>query len=154
MSQNLNEFSRLIEIKKLTSIPKEYVLTPTHDEQKDLAQRFHIHELSQVNSTLNISKIGSKVLIEGFAKGQFQLHEDSKNIDFQEDIKVLLFTDKSAKDFDPQRLEDDVHDSWDCDVLEDEALEIDIGEIIAQYISLSIIDGDFSSPDGKLIELF
>lgn len=75
--------------------------------------------------------------------------------DFREEIKVLLFTDKTAKDFTPERLEDDINDDWDCDLLENDILEIDIGEIVSQYVSLAMIGMDMGpQEEGRVIELF
>lgn len=155
MSVQKNEFSRLIEIKKLNAIAKEYELIPNDQELNDLAKRFDLLLLQDINSIVNISKKGSKVFIEGFVKGKLQMDAHTQIIDFQEEIKVLLFTDKTAKDFTPERLEYDVSDDWDCDLLEDDVLEVDVGEIVSQYISLAMIGMDVGpQEEGRVIEIF
>ncbi len=155
MSLPHNEFSRMVEIKKLNSVPKEYDLTPNDQELQNLAKRFLLLELMDVNSVLNVSKKGSRVFIEASVKGRLQTDKYSQILEFQEDVKVLLFTDKTAKDFDAEKLEDDVNSDWDCDLLEEDVLEIDIGEIVSQYISLAMIGMDAGvQEEGRVIELF
>jgi hypothetical protein len=146
-----NEFSRMVDIKKLNSSPKEYVLSPSQEELKSLAQRFEFLSLPCVESTLLVHKIGSKVFVAGFAKGEFQKDSFSAVENFYEDIKVLIFTDKTARDFDSSRLENNTTDPWYCDVIEEE--EIDIGEIVSQSISLSTMELKIGSQE-RVIELF
>jgi hypothetical protein len=155
MSAQKNEFSRMIDTRKLNTIPKEYNIIPTLQDLEKLAQRFHFHTLTGIESTLSLSKKGSRIFIEGFVKGACQLDAFSIETPLYEEIKVLLFTDKTARDFDPSRIEGDIYDSWDCDVLEDGSETLDIGEIIAQYISLSTVGADLNpGTQGRVIELF
>ena len=146
-----NEFSKIIDIKKLHSEPKEYLFNLSKEEMEKLSKRFGFILLEGVESSINLNKSGSRVFLEGRVQGEFQVDSFFPVKHFDEEIKVLIFTDKMAKDFDETRLEENINDPWDCELMEEET--IDVGEIIAQYISLATMDLSGSDQD-QVIEIF
>lgn len=118
---------------------------------KKLALRFGFEGLLGVESTVSLNKSGSRVFVEGHVHGEFQADAFSGVKRFEETIKVLIFTDRMAKDFDAARLEENINDPWDCELMEEET--IDVGEIIAQYISLATMELE-GSDQPRVIELF
>ena len=151
----ITEFSRPVELRKINADVKEYTIEAKEEELKPLAQRLLIDKVLSAKGTFSIHKRGSRLFVEGVAYAQLQIEKEGERMGIEETIKTLLFLDSTAKDFDAQRLEEnDVDDPWDCDILEGTEV-VDLGEIVTQYISLSLMD-DFSEGtlEEKVIELF
>lgn len=145
MNENVtNEFSRPFNLELIKKSGKHVSLEATEVEREHLAKRFSIPGIASLKARCYLSRLPNK------EKGDFLLEADftAKIIqncvltleEVEENIKekfTVIFKDNPKKDH-----IDDMHEVEfeleDDDIVYLEDMEIDLGEYIAEYLSLSI----------------
>ncbi len=145
MNENIiNEFSRLFNLELIKKSGKHVSLEATEAEREHLARRFSIPGIISLTAECHLSRLPDK------EKGDFLLEADFKAKiiqncvltleEIEENIQekfTIIFKDCAKKDN-----IDDMHEVEfeleDDDIVYLEDMEVDLGEYIAEYLSLSI----------------
>ena len=131
-----NELSRVIEINE-NILDKNHVLDASNSELRALAERFELHEIKSLHAEYVITPkqdIDGAYLLSCQIKAhvvKFLIQKTEELITINDKFDVVLLTEDMARN-NYEQLKD-----FDIEIF-DEDKKVDIGEIIAQYLSLCI----------------
>ena len=131
-----NEFSRNIRIDD-SILNKKFEIKATTEECDALAERFKIHKIHNLKATYMVSQkndiygayLLSMHLISKVSK--ISIESNSDEIDIDEEMDIVLLDEDAARNNHEQL------DEYDIEILEQD-MNVDVGEIAAQYLSLCI----------------
>jgi uncharacterized metal-binding protein YceD (DUF177 family) len=131
---NAPEFSRLVDERQLT--PKPITIEATAEERGDLARRFGIVAIHQLQATLRLERAGEAVM----ARGRLSASIVQSCAVSGEDLPVridepLALRFVPAKPVEAEELE---LEADELDEIEFEGHELDLGEAVAQSLALAI----------------
>tara|TARA_R110000824_G_scaffold3839_12_gene18415 strand:+ start:16980 stop:17504 length:525 start_codon:yes stop_codon:yes gene_type:complete len=132
------EFSHIVKLSEIGSKPKTGTLLAREDERKALAQRFDLPEISSLKASYKL--LGSERGIAFTGQIESDLHQscaitgDAISVEVRDTFDIL-FIPKA----DPSELEEEIElTEEECDLVEYELAQLDLGEAIAQTLYLSL----------------
>jgi uncharacterized metal-binding protein YceD (DUF177 family) len=131
-----NEFQRIIDLDSSTTFGNSITLTANDDEKKALAERFGLLDLSSLSATIVITvddiqkcfRVEGTLCAELMQKCIISLKPVPESINAP--FSVLLVMETTQK----QEQEEEIN--WEADVEYITDSKVDVGEIVAQYLSL------------------
>jgi uncharacterized metal-binding protein YceD (DUF177 family) len=131
------EFSRIVKLNTLGSAKQTADYAATQEECAGLAARFGLIEIASLSAKVRASRLGSVVSVVG----EFQTQVTQACVATGAPVPFKT-TEKLAIKFVPEaKYDPDAEielDADDCDTFEHDGLSIDIGEAIAQSLSLAL----------------
>ncbi|MDC0349354.1 hypothetical protein OAN21_03000 [Alphaproteobacteria bacterium] len=134
-----NEFSRLLDIKKLAINVTSLKLSATEGEKIDLAKRLGVVEIRYLEILCKIENNPSKKNIEVIADVSAHVVQscsitmEEMNEKIKERVTLSVFISEADMENLPENFEEDLEEI----VLEEDGT-VDLGEIFVQYLSLAV----------------
>ncbi len=132
------EFSVPIKLSELGSVPLAGSISADGDQRAALARRFDLPEISALHADYALELGDDKIIFSGLVKANFTQICAISGQNFQssigEDFEILLVKKRT-----PEAADEEIElASEDCDVMEYDGAQIDIGEAVAQTLYLAL----------------
>ncbi|WP_417622534.1 YceD family protein [Parasphingorhabdus sp.] len=144
------EFSHIRKLSEIGSKPATGKLEPSQGERQKLAHRFDLPEIASLTATYKLVASERGIIFTGVLESDLQqncvITGNSFPTRVREDFDILFVPRMAAAD-----TEEEVELSEeDCDIIEFEQAQIDLGEAIAQTLYLAL-DPYPRSPDADAV---
>ena len=136
MTPNKNEFSRIIKIED-NLLEKKFQIKADESELKALAKRFEVYKIKFLHADYIITHktdiLGAYILSLSVQSNvtKFMIGEKEENISIDDKFDIILLDESMARN-NYDQLKD-----YDIEIF-DQNMQVDVGEITAQYLSLCI----------------
>jgi hypothetical protein len=148
----MNEFSRLLDIKKLVTLPKTFLFIAEEREKETLAQRLGLIAIKKLDVECHAQGTGGQYPIQILAIIRAEVIQscvltlkDLPN-SIEESVKLALFPSYTDETSLPESFDENQPEAI---LLNKEGI-VDIGEILVQYLSLALDPYPKFEPDQRL----
>lgn len=132
------EFHHIVKLSELGSDNKQRSVTADDEQKKALAKRFDLLGIENLSATYGLQTEDKKIRLKGVIKAKLEqpcsISGEAIAVAIDEDFEVIFLPKTEV----PKSAEEIELAAEDCDVVEYEGNNIDIGEAIAQTLYLSL----------------
>ena len=132
------EFSHIVKLSEIGSSPRSGKLSATEEERRKLAQRFDLPKITSLDATYILhagaDRIGFSGRIESDLQQRCSVTGESFQVRLREEFEIAFVPQLEIEGTDEEiELTEE-----DCDIIEYDNAQIDLGEAIAQTLYLAL----------------
>ena len=132
------EFSHIVKLSEIGSTPRTGTLSANDDERKKLAQRFDLPKITSLDASYKLQAGENRIEFSGRIESDLQqrcsVTGESFQVRLREEFDIAFVPELAIEGTDEEiELTEE-----DCDVIEYENGQIDLGEAIAQTLYLAL----------------
>ncbi|AMO71028.1 YceD family protein [Sphingorhabdus sp. M41] len=132
------EFSHIVKLSEIGSKPRTGKLSANEEERRKLAQRFDLPKITALDAAFTLlagdNRIGFTGRIESDLQQRCSITGESFQVRLREDFEIAFVPELGIEGAEEEiELTED-----DCDIIEYENGQIDLGEAIAQTLCLAL----------------
>ncbi len=132
------EFSHIVKLSEIGSTPRTGTLSANEDERKKLAQRFDLPKITSLDASYKLQAGENRIEFSGRIESDLQqrcsVTGESFQVRLREEFDIAFVPELAIEGTDEEiELTEE-----DCDVIEYENGQIDLGEAIAQTLYLAL----------------
>lgn len=132
------EFSHIIKLSEIGSTPRTGKLSASEEERRKLAQRFDLPKISSLDASYTLlageNRIGLTGRLESDLQQRCSITGESFQVRLREDFDIAFVPELEIEGADEEiELTEE-----DCDIIEYENGQLDLGEAIAQTLCLAL----------------